>query len=211
MQTRAGLLASNSSTCIGLQNPSFLGTTWLTVETMTTTTPAPEALVATTEKVVLALQTLPPSWVTYLSALLTPAVALLAVAVAVAQWRIAKNKLKLDLFERRYKVYSATSMAVHAVVARRTLSDEELQAFVEDTQGAKWLFNGGVDVYINDILDRRREMIELAQKIWDARVGNADDLAALRAKRQVHQTWFNDQVKNRWLDAQFKDFLQLEH
>ena len=178
---------------------------------MTTTTPAPEALVATTEKVVLALQTLPPSWVTYLSALLTPAVALLAVAVAVAQWRIAKNKLKLDLFERRYKVYSATSMAVHAVVARRTLSDEELQAFVEDTQGAKWLFNGGVDVYINDILDRRREMIELAQKIWDARVGNADDLAALRAKRQVHQTWFNDQVKNRWLDAQFKDFLQLEH
>jgi hypothetical protein len=33
--------------------------------------------------------------------------------VALAQWRVARNKLRLDLFDRRYKVYEATQTFLH--------------------------------------------------------------------------------------------------
>ncbi|HEV2293707.1 MAG TPA: hypothetical protein VGR35_07615 [Tepidisphaeraceae bacterium] len=38
---------------------------------------------------------------------LTPLIACLAVWIAFQQFRVARNKLRLDLYEKRFKVYSA--------------------------------------------------------------------------------------------------------
>jgi len=47
-----------------------------------------------------------PSWVTVLSAMLTPAVALSVAFIAYRQWRTAQNRLKLDLFDRCLAIHT---------------------------------------------------------------------------------------------------------
>jgi hypothetical protein len=58
-----------------------------------------------------------PQWISYSQALAIPAIALLAIAVAVLQWRTSHQKIVLDLFERRMKVYPE----IRAVIASATL------------------------------------------------------------------------------------------
>ena len=47
-----------------------------------------------------------PHWTTYLAALLTPTVAVLGSYIAYRQWHLAQNKLKLDLFDRRFSAHN---------------------------------------------------------------------------------------------------------
>lgn len=44
-------------------------------------------------------------WTAYVSAFGLPIVAAVAAAIAFYQWKTARNKLKLDLFEKRIAVY----------------------------------------------------------------------------------------------------------
>jgi len=55
---------------------------------------------------------IPPQrdWIDIFAALLTPAIAILASYIAVRQWLTNKNKLKLDLFDKRYAVFEAITV-----------------------------------------------------------------------------------------------------
>lgn len=83
-----------------------------------------------------------------LSALLTPAIAFLAVVVAVAQWWIARNKLKLDLFERRWTVYEALGKVLRQMGENGNVSDEERREFMYGTRAYQWLFNRRIAGFI---------------------------------------------------------------
>jgi len=54
-----------------------------------------------------------PHWTNYLAALLTPTVAVLGSIIAYHQWRTAQNKLKFELFDRRF--VSAPSTPTYSV------------------------------------------------------------------------------------------------
>jgi hypothetical protein len=57
--------------------------------------------------------------VNYIGTFLPIATFALSVAVACvawAQWRIARNKLRLDLFDRRWQVYAATRTFVDGIL-----------------------------------------------------------------------------------------------
>ena len=61
-----------------------------------------------------------PMWLEYVRALGTPCAALLAALITgyftYKQWKTARNKLKLDLFEKRFKVYEAGMEIIREVV-----------------------------------------------------------------------------------------------
>jgi len=57
-----------------------------------------------------------PSWVQVLQALVTPAVAGAVAVIGFLQWRTAHQKVILDLFERRLKVYDAVNSVVGEVL-----------------------------------------------------------------------------------------------
>jgi hypothetical protein len=59
-----------------------------------------------------------PPCVDYIASFLPIATFFLSVAVAIVallQWFVARNKLRLDLFDRRYKVYEATQKFVDSI------------------------------------------------------------------------------------------------
>ena len=81
-----------------------------------------------------------PHWTAYLSALLTPIVAVLGTVVALQQWRTARNKLKFDLFQRRLAVYQAAQSFLVSVFRTGKVSDEELSKYATGTREALWLY-----------------------------------------------------------------------
>jgi hypothetical protein len=83
---------------------------------------------------------------TTLAGLLTPLIAIFAGYIARQQWRTAKNKLKLDLFDRRMTIYTAVESALHTMVRRHKIDAESL-AHLRSAREAKWLFNDEIAEY----------------------------------------------------------------
>ncbi len=90
-----------------------------------------------------------PHWTQYLSALLTPVVAVLGFFIAYRQWRLAQNKLKLDLFDRRYKVFDAAKDFIFSVISAGKANDPEIFKFLVATKEAKWLLSSDVAEYLD--------------------------------------------------------------
>ena len=72
--------------------------------------------------------------------MLTPAIAILTVLIAVAQYRLAKAKFRHELYERRSAVYKATMKFIAQVTSGGNAKLDELQAFLRDTSEAAFLF-----------------------------------------------------------------------
>lgn len=66
------------------------------------------------------------------------------VVIAWQQWRVAKNKLRLDLFDRRYKVYDATRTFLIQIAQYNNFEQSELVNFAAGISDAEFLF--GADV-----------------------------------------------------------------
>lgn len=150
-----------------------------------------------------------PVWITYSAALLTPVLAAFGAYIAWRQAQTAREKLKLELFERRYPVYLATFDAVRHVVVKSYLPEVEKQAFLQGTRGARWLFNPAVHNYIDQVWEMVLEIDNVNSLIDQHGAEINDEYRHLRALRTKHLTWFVDQITNRRVDGEFKDFLQL--
>src|SRR5690348_4219410 len=79
----------------------------------------------------------------------TFALSVAVVCVAWAQWRVARNKLRLDLFDRRCQIYAATSKFVDAINNDPENVGSYLNDFNGGTSNAEFLFDSDVVTYIN--------------------------------------------------------------
>lgn len=64
-------------------------------------------------------------WTQYISAIGIPIIAMLAALIAFRQFQIARNKLKLDLFDKRMEVYSAVREALGNIARQGNLTPEQ--------------------------------------------------------------------------------------
>ena len=149
-----------------------------------------------------------PHWTTYLAALLTPTVAVLGSFIAYRQWRLAQNKLKLDLFDRRFSVYEAARTLLASIMTSGKANDEEVFKFMLATCEAKWLLNASVAEYLDKQLYHKAvDLQALASALEGVGVGE------IRTKNVYAQAdikkWFLSQYEI--LDEKFAPYLQLRH
>lgn len=95
------------------------------------------------------------------SALLTPVIAGVTVYIAWQQHRINRNQYRLALFDRRHKIFDATTEFIVVVLraARATVND--LSALVQGTRGHEFLFDSDVSDYINQLYGKGAELLGL--------------------------------------------------
>ncbi|MGY6127028.1 hypothetical protein ACW9YV_16510 (plasmid) [Paraburkholderia strydomiana] len=105
------------------------------------------------------MTTCPPHWTAYLSALMVPLIAILGVAIAYRQWRTAQNKLKQDLFDKRFSVYDAARRMLASVMTSGKVRDEELFKFMVATREAKWLLSNELAHYLDEVLRRHYRLV----------------------------------------------------
>jgi hypothetical protein len=150
-----------------------------------------------------------------------PAIASVAISAAVAvvgfsQWWTARNKLRFDLFERRWKVYNgAYTLLVRIIMLAEnpnsipwanTLS-EGVNEFKRDTYGAVFLFDKNLKHYLDDIVGRAEKLLS----IFDVHRNARDSAVRVEAMIEINQlkSWAQAQVGER-LNTRFSDFLLLD-
>ena len=149
-----------------------------------------------------------PHWTAYLTALLTPVVAVLGSFIAYRQWRLAQNKLKLDLFDRRFKVYESTRDFVGSIMTSGKSKDEEIFKFMSATREAKWL----LDASIAEYLDKQIYHKALDLQTLDAELqglDRGDERTKIVHKQADIKKWFLAQFEV--LDGHFSPYLKLGH
>jgi len=145
-----------------------------------------------------------PHWTAYLAALLTPTVAVLGSFIAYRQWRTAQNKLKHDLFERRFSVYDAARTLLASIMTSGKAKEEELFKFLSGTREAKWLLDKNIAEYL---YHKAIDLQCLASELEGLPIG--DERSSNVRKQTEIKKWFLKQYEV--LDEKFSPFLKLEH
>lgn len=149
-----------------------------------------------------------PHWTTYLSALLTPTVAVLGSLIAYRQWRLAQNKLKLDLFDRRFSVYEAARNLLASIMTSGKAKDEEIFKFMVATREAKWVLNAQVAEYLDKQLYHKAIDLQILSSELEGVPVGEERTTNVRKQSEIKK-WFLAQYDV--LDEHFAPFLQLGH
>ncbi|EJB07523.1 hypothetical protein Rleg9DRAFT_6537 [Rhizobium leguminosarum bv. trifolii WSM597] len=113
-----------------------------------------------------------PAWIQVLQALLTPAIAIAVGVIGFLQWRTAHQKVVLDLFERRAKLFEDTIEAVESYFSRydEHVGSETILRLYRTQTKAQFLFGPEIvdlletirgDVIRHDMLSRRYDRLRL--------------------------------------------------
>jgi hypothetical protein len=146
-------------------------------------------------------------WIDVLQALLTPVIAITAVLIGVAQWWIARNKLKLDLFDRRWSVYVAVREMLAEMFTHGKTSVEAEQKFLHGIRGARWLFDEPVDRYLRTELWAKVTLLHAANTMLEPTAPPAGRADAAEKKREI-MLWVTEQDVA--VDAMLDRFLKMD-
>jgi hypothetical protein len=120
---------------------------------------------------------------------------ILGVAVAIIawqQWRVADTKLRLDLFDRRYKIYDAAKTFLAVIIRNATFTDSQLFEFNAGTLDAEFLFKADVVEYLNQIRKRALHMRTAQQLFEPLPVGDERSRHVQAAHDDL--SWLSDQI-----------------
>lgn len=87
-------------------------------------------------------------------ALLTPIIAVVTTYIAYQQWKINRQKLFLDLYDRRLKVYEEVRQILGMVARDARASYDDLLKFHIAVSEADFLFEPEISEYIEEIYQR---------------------------------------------------------
>ncbi len=142
-----------------------------------------------------------------LSALLTPTIALLGAVIAWQQWRTNRNKLKLELFEKRYAFYEAAATFLGGIMASGNASHAATFQFLMATKGAKFIVGASIAEYLDKELYRKSIDLQALNSELDSLQG-PERTRNIERQREI-KNWFQDQYAV--LDHKFDSLLSLKH
>ena len=137
-----------------------------------------------------------------LAAFLTPTVATIAAYIAYKQHRIEKERLKLDLFEKRYAVFNASREFIFEVIHNYLAYTDDhnhikflhfIQNFRNKTQDVYFLFDSEIAEYV-DLLHRK--CLELRKLNIQYRAKTAPERDKIEEERAKIEEWFLSEVNN---------------
>lgn len=137
---------------------------------------------------------------------LTSVIGLLALLIAYQQWRLNRERLRLELFEKRYSVYKATREYVANVSLVGDPEASEQWKFLSKTSDACFLFKDDVIEYLQSVRDKSDELVQhVHQKDTEGedRERHEQEVAGLCC-------WFQDQFVEDALPTVFAPYLRFQ-
>jgi hypothetical protein len=107
--------------------------------------------------------------------------------IALEQWRLARHKLRLDLFEKRYKVYEAAAKFLATIMAEANFNDGDLRAYNQGTMDAVFLYPAHIKDYLDLIRSRALKMRVYQRQFERLPVG--DERSKLVDQNDVEFRW----------------------
>lgn len=147
-------------------------------------------------------------WVDYLSALLTPTIAVLGAFIAWRQWRTDRNRLRHELFDRRYQQFTVIRDFLVSIMTSGKSKVEEQQKFLAGTRGIRFVFDKEMSDYVDSTIWNLAVDLEcLDSELLALPVG---DERSKNVKRQSEiKKALNMELRN--LEEKFARYLHLRH
>ncbi len=136
------------------------------------------------------------------------ATALAVVYVAIRQWLTDRQRLKHELFERRYAVYEATANYLGSIVRRGRVGDDDLYELLRKTRTSYFVFSCDEEIrlFFEEIGRKAAQLTAITCDIDD---GQSSDRTRAIEKRQELFRWHVDTLSG--LDTRFAKYLKLSH
>jgi hypothetical protein len=148
-----------------------------------------------------------PHWTAYVTALALPVIALIGAWIAFRQWQIARNKLKLDLYDKRMAVYDVVRKTLGVATGHGKLTQDNEIEFLSGVRTAQWLFGPEVSTYLEETLWHKIIAFNLHNTMSS---GPASDERTKHIHARAETlNWLSDQYKE--FDRLCSPYLQLRH
>jgi hypothetical protein len=129
-----------------------------------------------------------------LSAFLTPVLAVTAGYIAWQQHRTARSKLKLDLYERRFRVYRGVMNLLGAVVRNGATSHDDLAKFYVETDEKRFLLDDSLCAYLTEIREKAVKLRSVGMLIDSRQIAEERRSQAIEKDTELLQ-WFETQIE----------------
>lgn len=147
-------------------------------------------------------------WVDNLSALLTPTIAIAAVAIGLLQWRTNQHRLKHELFDRRYEQFEAVRDFLASIMGSGRAVDDKQTEFLFKTRGLRFIYDQKLADYINEnIWKPALDLACLQSELEGVSIGE-ERTRNVRKQSEIKKSLYRE-FKN--LDKLFSKYLQLKH
>ncbi len=128
------------------------------------------------------------------------AIAVLGGYIAVRQYITSRQKLKLDLFDKRFAIFQASKKFIGQVLTNEYTDKQVQREFLIATQGTRFIFNEKIRLYIDSIWEKSQDLQE-----WSQNQTSSENSAS----RADHLKWFNAQLSE--IERHFSPYMQLSH
>lgn len=137
---------------------------------------------------------------------ITVIIGVCVVVVAYQQYRLGKEKFKLDLFEKRFAVYKGMQIFLTHVMIEAKVDLQKFFEFRGATQDAVFLFENDIPDFIKQIDKKALELKTVSDERRDLPKGKEKSRLA-RQERELLE-WLNDQLPR--LKEAFSPYLKFK-
>ncbi|MDO8334842.1 MAG: hypothetical protein Q7T35_09270 [Nitrosomonas sp.] len=132
-----------------------------------------------------------------LQALLTPLIAIVATYIAYQQWQTNKQKLTLDRYERRLKVYEEVRKILSIILRDANANYDDLLRFRTAVSEADFLFGNEIPEYIDEIYNRGIKLHAWNSQYRDSNQPSLEKYDHIKVVNGI-------ETELTWLSAQFE-------
>ncbi len=141
--------------------------------------------------------------------LLTAVIAIAGIFIAYQQYKLHRQKVRSELYERRASVYRTVILTLQRVVTGIPKDDRDLFSdFFSGTAEAHFLFDSDVNEYLEEIKKRLIEASMMSMQQRDENFANDTDKKESLAKKREHLSWFRMQIAEAY--KVFERYLKLD-
>src|SRR5690242_16998721 len=134
-----------------------------------------------------------PPFIILLAALLTPFVAIFGGFIAWQQWRTAREKLKIDLFDRRLPIYEKTRDILSQQLALgHSLEPAQVTDFGVKARVSRWLYDASIADYLQEGIVSKLQDLHDVESELEGSVTDTQNQRLIARRRQL-RNWTEDQ------------------
>lgn len=143
------------------------------------------------------------------NALLTPLIAIVATYIAWQQWQTNRQKLVLERYDRRLRVYEEVRKILSIIMSDANATVEQLLQFRTSVSEADFLFGPEITEYIDEIYRRGVQLRYWNGEYRDCYQAKTDDYDHSKVTTAMHTelTWLTSQFEPAKL--KFKKYLDI--
>lgn len=141
-----------------------------------------------------------------LSGMLVPLIAIITVYIAYQQYKTNRNRLRFELYDKRFKIYLSVKILISQIVREANISQDDTRQFAIETREAEFLFDKETFNYLNEIYKKSLKLYTIHIQLQS--LSSEGKQAELNNQILQIVQWFNIQVDV--VSERFSKYLSLK-